>query len=78
MHEAGFEWEAITTGTAAWQWASLQERRAHAAATVAAAEQRGEEEGYVARLREEKEKWAERPEGRLIGFDGWVVGRKEG
>ncbi|EME82736.1 uncharacterized protein MYCFIDRAFT_36664, partial [Pseudocercospora fijiensis CIRAD86] len=82
MHEAGFAWERIKYGSAAWE-APYSAKRDFAGSqkngflTVYGVEPEEGDRGFLRELGEFWEMWEKDPGARFVGVDGWVIGFKE-
>ncbi|KAF7190781.1 putative methyltransferase C1B3.06c [Pseudocercospora fuligena] len=77
MNAAGFSWEDISMGSAGWEvdrvtwWKGAGETAGRFWQKIT-----GGSEEDVERGRKEFEEWGAQPESRVMGLDGWVIGRK--
>lgn len=75
MHEAGFEWKQIRSGSAGYE-NHKEELPAIGEGQMAFAKMRGESDKYLEKLKSDWDDWAVSPEARGVGLDGWVIGVK--
>lgn len=76
MHAAGFEWSEIETGTQGFERRDEKWKRGRMEGYVSLAEQRGEGEEFLEKLRGDWEGFVRDPGGRCVGVDSWCVGRR--
>lgn len=75
MHEAGFDWEKIKSGSVGFDY-EKKDLPTVSEGQITFAKLRGESDDYIERLRNELEAWVVSPEARGVAMDGWVVGEK--
>ena len=75
MNEAGFPWESIKMGGAAWDWSSPEHKRLWTSGVMAGG-LRNVEGGNTNEILREVDEWVKNPETRILALDSWVIGHK--
>ncbi|KAF2217372.1 glycoside hydrolase family 76 protein [Cercospora zeae-maydis SCOH1-5] len=85
MHEAGFEWEHVSSGDVASLLVEPREKMLFAkailpsfAVTYGLSIVSEEHEAWLKQFRRDILRWADMPESSFIWYDGWAIGKKSG
>lgn len=81
MHEAGFPYEDITTGSAAWEFSGPEGRKVWVQGGKDSSRAVGlkvgfEDNAFYDQLVKDWEEWEKNEKGRVVGLDSWVVATK--